>query len=137
MVNFDTTRSTKKRGEYDGQIGSSPLRSSSDIYKELPIQEQTDSPESQRLRESRSTSQTGSETAELLLNHAVYTFGIPKVILSDQGTQFVSKIWKSILDYLGIDQRLATPRHAQTNGQTERMNGILKQRLTALCSDQP
>ena len=32
------------------------------------------------------------ETAELLLNHAVYAFGIPKVILSDRGTQFVSKI---------------------------------------------
>ena len=80
---------------------------------------------------------TSEETAELLLNHAVYAFGIPKVILSDRGTQFVSKIWKSILDHLGVDRRLATPRHAQTNGQTERMNGILKQRLTALCSDQP
>ena len=80
---------------------------------------------------------TSEETAELLLNHAIYAFGIPKVILSDRGTQFVSKIWKSILDQLGVDRRLATPRHAQTNGQTERMNGILKQRLITLCSDQP
>ena len=80
---------------------------------------------------------TSEETAELLLNHVIYAFGIPKVILSDRGTQFVSKIWKSILDQLGVDRRLATPRHAQTNGQMERMNGILKQRLITLCSDQP
>ena len=53
---------------------------------------------------------TSEETAELLLNHAIYAFGIPKVILSDRGTQFVSKIWKSILDQLGVDRRLATPR---------------------------
>ena len=70
---------------------------------------------------------TLEETAELLLSHAIYAFGIPKIILSDRGTQFVSKIWKTILDQLGIDRRLATPRHTQTNGQMERMNGILKQ----------
>ena len=35
---------------------------------------------------------TSKETAELLLNHVIYAFGIPKVILSDRGTQFVSKI---------------------------------------------
>ena len=78
---------------------------------------------------------TLEETAELLLNHAIYAFGIPKVILSDRGIQFVSKIWKSILDQLGVDRRVATPKHTQTNGQTEQMNGILKQRLIMLCSD--
>ena len=83
------------------------------------------------------TNPTAEETAEAFLNNAVYVFGIPKVVISDRGTQFVSRMWKAILTKLGIDRRLATPRHAQSNGQTERTNGILKQRLTALCSDEP
>ena len=73
----------------------------------------------------------------MLLHNAVYTFGIPKVVLSDRGTQFVAQVWKTILGQLGIERRLATPRHAQTNGQTERTNGVLKQRLITLCSDEP
>ena len=55
---------------------------------------------------------TAEETAELLLQNAVYTFGIPKVVLSDRGTQFVAQVWKTILGHLGVERRLATPRHA-------------------------
>ena len=80
---------------------------------------------------------TTEETAEIFLNEVVYVFGIPKVVISDRGSQFVSKVWKEILTKLGIDRRLATPRHAQSNGQTERINGILKQRLITMCSEEP
>ena len=55
------------------------------------------------------TNPTAEETAELLLHNAIYTFGILKVVLSNRGTQFVSKVWKTILGHLGIDRRLATP----------------------------
>ena len=80
---------------------------------------------------------TTEETAEIFLNEVVYVFGIPKVVISDRGSQFVSKVWKEILTKLAIDRRLATPRHAQSNGQTERINGILKQRLITMCSEEP
>ena len=79
---------------------------------------------------------TTEETAEIFLNNAVYTFGILKVVISDRGSQFVSKVWKAVLAKLGVDRRLATPRHAQSNGQTERINGVLKQRLISMCSDE-
>ena len=55
---------------------------------------------------------TAEETAELLLYNAVYTFGTPKVVFSDRGTQFIVQVWKIILGHLGIERRLATPRHA-------------------------
>ncbi|KAM4060831.1 reverse transcriptase (RNA-dependent DNA polymerase) [Hirsutella rhossiliensis] len=48
--------------------------------------------------------------------------GIPTAITSDRGPQFVSGMWKHFCQLLGIEQRLSTAYHPQTDGATERMN---------------
>ena len=47
----------------------------------------------------------------------------------DRGLQFVAKITKKLNAMLGIETKLSTAFHPQTDGQMERMNQKLKQYL--------
>jgi transposase InsO family protein len=58
---------------------------------------------------------------------SVYRYhGLPRAIVSDRGSQFVSDLWKRICQLLGIQRRLSTAFHPQTDGATERMNDNLE-----------
>jgi len=48
--------------------------------------------------------------------------GRPRAIVSDRGPNWTSRFWKSLCSLAGIDQRLSTAYHPQTDGSTERMN---------------
>ncbi|XP_057734220.1 uncharacterized protein LOC130949553 [Arachis stenosperma] len=60
-------------------------------------------------------------------------FGIPEVIISDNGTQFTDKKFTEFLNGLGIRQRFSSVEHPRTNGQVESANKVilsgLKKRL--------
>ncbi|XP_057746752.1 uncharacterized protein LOC130966021 [Arachis stenosperma] len=60
-------------------------------------------------------------------------FGIPKVVISDNGTQFTDKKFTEFLSGLGVRQRFSSVEHPQTNGQVESANKVilsgLKKRL--------
>lgn len=58
-------------------------------------------------------------------------FGIPKILVSDNGRSFISKKFTDFLKQNGIRQRFIAPFHPATNGQAERYvqtikNGIYK-----------
>ncbi|RDY06139.1 Pol polyprotein, partial [Mucuna pruriens] len=46
-------------------------------------------------------------------------FGVPKVLISDQGSHFCNKVMSSLLHKYGVVQRVSTDYHPQTNGQAE------------------
>ena len=48
-------------------------------------------------------------------------FGVPRIIISDRGPQFASKITRAHNKALGIDTNLSTAYHPQSDGQSERM----------------
>lgn len=52
--------------------------------------------------------------------------GIPKAITSDRGSQFTSNTWARICTLTGINRRLSTAHHPQTDGSTERMNSTVE-----------
>ncbi|XP_072078170.1 uncharacterized protein [Arachis hypogaea] len=60
-------------------------------------------------------------------------FGIPEVVISDNGMQFTDKKFTEFLTGLGIKQKFSSVEHPQTNGQVESANKIillgLKKRL--------
>jgi len=57
--------------------------------------------------------------------------GLPNDIITDRGTIFTSDLWKETTKLLGIERRLSTAFHPQTDGQTERTNATLEQYLRA------
>ena len=63
--------------------------------------------------------------------------GVPKEVLTDMGTQFVSRLMDQVNRLVGIQAHTTTPYHAQANGLVERFNATLKQMLKRLCQDHP
>jgi RNase H-like domain found in reverse transcriptase/Reverse transcriptase (RNA-dependent DNA polymerase)/Integrase zinc binding domain/Integrase core domain len=63
--------------------------------------------------------------------------GIPKEILSDQGSQFVSDVMKEVSRLLSIKQLVTTPYHPMCNGLVERYNGTIKTMLKRVCHEKP
>ena len=61
--------------------------------------------------------------------------GFPREILTDQGTNFMSKLLKEVYQLLGIRSLRTTPYHPQTDGLTERFNQTLKQMLRKFVDD--
>jgi len=55
--------------------------------------------------------------------------GLPRDIITDRGSIFTSDLWKETTKRLGIERRLSTAFHQQTDGQTERTNSTLEQYL--------
>ena len=74
--------------------------------------------------------------AEALLN-IFSRVGIPKEMLTDLGSNFVSDLMKEVCRLLSIKKLTTTPYHAMCNGLVERFNGTLKLMLKRLCQDKP
>jgi transposase InsO family protein len=53
-------------------------------------------------------------------------FSTPRILISDGGTHFTEKNFKKCLSKLGIEHRVSTAYHPQTNGQAETSNRKLK-----------
>jgi transposase InsO family protein len=76
-----------------------------------------------------SKSITAKEIAQLILDRIVRLHGLLEEIVSDRGPQFASKFWRRLFKLLGVDIRLSSAFHLETNGQTERKNQTLEQYL--------
>ena len=57
--------------------------------------------------------------------------GLPTDIVSDHDSRFTSETWKEFLRLLGIQPRMSTAFHPQTDGQTERLNQTIEAYLRA------
>jgi cleavage and polyadenylation specificity factor subunit 1 len=73
--------------------------------------------------------------AEKLVEHWISRYGVPVKIVSDQGTQFESRLFSSLLSRLGIEHHRTTAYHPQSNGAVERAHRTLKQCLRALTQE--
>ncbi|GFX71228.1 hypothetical protein TNCV_3409981 [Trichonephila clavipes] len=60
------------------------------------------------------------EIAKFLLEEIVLRHGAPRVIITDRGAVFRSRLVSSLVDLCNIDHRFTTAYHPQTNGLTER-----------------
>jgi len=69
--------------------------------------------------------------ANLFMKEIVRLHGLPHDIITNRGTLFTSDLWKETTGKLGIERRLSTAFHPQTDGQTERTNAILEHYLRA------
>ncbi|GFY28572.1 retrovirus-related Pol polyprotein from transposon 17.6 [Trichonephila clavipes] len=70
------------------------------------------------------------EIAKFLLEEIVLKHGAPRVIITDRGAVFRSRLVSSLVDLCNIDHRFTTAYHPQTNGLTERFNKTLADMLS-------
>ncbi len=67
------------------------------------------------------------------LTNFMATFGIPKVIQSDQGLNFMSKQFSKALRQLRVDHNISSAYHPQSQGVLERFHQTLKSLLRSYC----
>lgn len=58
----------------------------------------------------------------MFIEHIYHQRGPPTTIVSDHGPQFISAFWDELCRILGVQLKLSTAYHAQTDGQTEIVN---------------
>ena len=75
------------------------------------------------------------KVAQAFVRHWVLAYGAPARLLSDNGSQFTSKLFQFICTELGIRNAFATTYHPQTNGQVERFNRTILAGLRAFVMD--
>lgn len=75
------------------------------------------------------TTYTASTYAKIYFDRILSLHGVPKTIVSDRGTQFVSQFWRCLHESLGIELLYSLAYHPQTGGQAERVNQILEDLL--------
>jgi transposase InsO family protein len=77
------------------------------------------------------TTYSGPQLTELYISRIVCLHGVPKKIVFDRGTQFTSKFWERLHETLDTQLRFRSAYHPLTDGQTERVNQILENMLSA------
>ena len=65
---------------------------------------------------------TAQHVAIAFVEHWVFKYGPPKTLLSDNGSNFASKLFQRVCGYAGIANLYTSTYHPQTNGQVERYN---------------
>ncbi|KAK3517874.1 hypothetical protein QTP70_021839, partial [Hemibagrus guttatus] len=79
-------------------------------------------------------SPTAMQTAEAMFQHVFWNFGLPEDIVSDRGSQFTSRVWRSLYEQLGINVSLSSGYHPQSNGQAKHLNQEIGRFLRSYCS---
>lgn len=74
---------------------------------------------------------TAETVARVVFECWISRFGCPSKLTSDQGRQFESDLFNSLMKYLGIHKLRTTPYHPQSNGMIERWHRALKVALMA------
>ena len=72
---------------------------------------------------------TAEGLARIFRDNVWKLHGLPESVISDRGLQFAAGMTKELNKMLGIEKKLSTAYHSETDGQTERTNQELEQYL--------
>lgn len=63
------------------------------------------------------------------------TFGLPRVVQANQGSNFLSRVFQQTLKTLGVSHSVSSAYHLQSQGALERWHQTLKSMLKKYCHD--
>lgn len=72
--------------------------------------------------------------AKAILQNLVLIYGPVRIILTDQGTEYVNSIMKELCKDLGTEHKISTPYHHETLGTVERNHRIFNEYLRSYLS---
>ncbi|KAK3026399.1 hypothetical protein RJ639_042609 [Escallonia herrerae] len=78
---------------------------------------------------------TALKCEEFFWKNVVCRFGVPKVLITDNGKQFNNSNFQSFCEGLSIGLHFTSVAHPQSNGQTENMNRSILQGLKRKLDD--
>ncbi|GFU28203.1 retrovirus-related Pol polyprotein from transposon 412 [Trichonephila clavipes] len=104
--------------------------SDADALSRNPMEEETEIPDNFLAVTTTSPTAEVHKIAKSLLKEIVLRHGAPRVIITDRGAAFQSRLVSSLVDFCNIDHRFTTAYHPQTNGLTERFNKTLADMLS-------
>jgi transposase InsO family protein len=73
---------------------------------------------------------TASDVAEAFVSRWIALFGVPLILLTDNGPQFASRFLMQVSAVLGVHQRFTSAYQASINGQVERFNRTVVEMLS-------
>ena len=79
--------------------------------------------------------QRADTTADALVTQFFSRFGVPRILHSDQGRDFESKLFSEMCQLYGIQKTRTTPYHPRSDGQVERFNRTIQQMLKAFVNE--
>jgi hypothetical protein len=77
--------------------------------------------------------QTAETVAEAFVRNVILIYGIPNEILTDQGTNFMSDVFKRVCKLFKIEKVCTTAYHPESNGALERSHRTLTDYLRCFC----
>jgi hypothetical protein len=83
------------------------------------------------------TTHKASNIAKIYMKEVVRLHGVPKAIVSYRDPMFTSNFWKGLFKFFGTNLNLSILYHSESNGKTERTNGIIEDMLRMCVMDQP
>ena len=78
--------------------------------------------------------QTAEEVTSTFLRHIVLLYGIPQFIVTDQGSQFMSDIFRRLCILLKLNKLNSTAYHPESNGVLERTHKTIVEYLRCFCN---
>jgi hypothetical protein len=78
---------------------------------------------------------SAAEVAEVIWRHWITIFGVPQVIVTDNGREFNNNLQRCLWTALGIDHRFTSPFYPRCNLQVERTNRDTAKYLRAAILD--
>ena len=77
------------------------------------------------------------DAARYFIQHVVKTHGLPRSVLCDRDSKFLSLFWQTMMQPLGVSARTTSGFHPQAKGQAERTNQTLRQYLRVYATHSP
>ena len=78
---------------------------------------------------------TAQTVAKAFYENWIARFGAPRILTTDQGTQFESQLFSALLKFIGCRRIRTTAYHPASNGMVERWHRSLKAAI--MCHDSP
>ena len=72
-----------------------------------------------------SSSVSAKETASLYVSNVFRLHGLSKSIVCDRDPRFAAEFFREVCHHLGVDLKMSTANHPQTDGCTERVHRVL------------
>ena len=68
---------------------------------------------------------SATTVARAFKDHWICTFGVPLVVVSDNGTEYVNEVMGAFLNMMGTEHRTTLPVQPQPNGKVKHVNATL------------